>query len=131
MAKKLLLMLFTYQVVTITVPIFDAAVAYVCPWYQTTYILIARNTLSVPSMDHKLIPPFLLRGAGLTFNHTAMIHLNKNSIDEHAIILPNSDLRIRLHLHGTIYCFSTRMPIPNEIIDPAYRVVVITPEGDS
>ena len=23
------------------------------------------------------------------------------------------------------------MPIPNEIIDPAYRVVVITPEGDS
>ena len=52
-------------------------------------------------------------------------------MDEHAIISPNSDLMIRLHLHGTFSCFSTRMPTPDEIIDPASQVVVITPEGDS
>ena len=28
-----------------------------------------------------------------------MIHLNKPYIDDHAIIFPNSDLRIRHHLH--------------------------------
>ena len=69
-------MLFTDQVGTITVPIFDAAVEYDCPWYQTTYKLIARNILSVPSMDHNITPPLILSEAGLTVNDTAMIHLN-------------------------------------------------------
>ena len=76
MKKKLLLMIFTDQVSIITVPIFDAAVAYDYPWSQSTYILITRNILSVPSMDHNLIPPFILREAGLTVNDTYMIHLN-------------------------------------------------------
>ena len=60
-----------------------------------------------------------------------MIHLNKTSINEHAIICPNSDLRIRFHLCGTFSCFSTRMPTPDEILEPTSRVVVITPEGAS
>ena len=118
---------FTDQVGTITVPIVDAAVAYDCPWSQTTHILIAGNILSVTSLDHNLIPPFILREAGLTVNDTAMIHLNETSIDDHAIIFPNSDMIIRLHIHGTFSWFSTRMPTPDEILDPAFRVVVITP----
>ena len=124
-------MLFTDQVGNKTVPIVDAAVAYDCPWYQTTYLLISRNILSVPSMDHNLITPFILREAGLTVNDTAMMHLNETSIYDHAIISPNSDLRIRIHLHGTFYWFSTQMPTPDEILDPASWVVVITPEGAS
>ena len=124
-------MLFTDQVGNITVPIVDAAVAYECLWSQTTYILIARNIISVPSMDHNKIPPFILREAGLTVNYTDMIHLNEPSIDDHDIIYLNSDLRMRLHLHGKISCFSNRMPSPDEILDPASRVVVITPEGAS
>ena len=36
---------------------------------------------------------------------------------------------IGLHLHGTFYCFSTRMPSPDEILDPDFGVVVITPEA--
>ena len=102
--------------------------AYACPWSQTTYILIAGNILSVPYIDHNLIPPFILREAGLTVDYTAMIHLNEPYIDDHAIFFPNSDLSIRLHLHGTLYCFSTRMPTPDEIRDPVSQVVVITPE---
>ena len=85
---------FTNQFGTINLPIFHAAAAYDCPWSQTTYILIARNILSVPSMDHNIIPLFVLREAGLTVNDTAMIHLNKPSFDEYAIICPNYDLRI-------------------------------------
>ena len=122
---------FTVQVGTIIVPIINAAVAYDCPWSQTTYKLIARNILSVPSMDHNPIQPFILREAGLTVNDTAMLHLNKPFIDDHAIICPNSDMRIWLHLHGTFSCFSTRMATPDEILDPASRVVVITTEGAS
>ena len=82
-------------------------------------------------MDHNLIPPFILREAVLIVNDTAMIHLKEPSIDDHAIIYPNSYLRIRLHLHSTFSCFSTQIPTPDEILDPASRVVVITPEGAS
>ena len=82
-------------------------------------------------MDHNLIPPFILREAGLTANDTAMIHLNKPSIDDHSINPPNSDLRIRIHLHDTLSCFSTQMKTPDEILDPDYQVVDITPEGAS
>ena len=96
---------FADQVRTITVPIINYAVLYDCTLYQTTYILIARNILSVPPMDHNLIPPFILREAGLTVNDTAMIYLNKPPIDYHAIICPNSDLSIQIHLHGTFSWF--------------------------
>ena len=125
--KEAIVNAFIDQVGTITVPIIAAAVAYDCPWYQTTYILIARNILSVPSMEHKLIPYFILRGAGITVNDTDMINFNEPYINDHAIIPPNFDLRIRLHLHGTFSCFSTRMPTPVEILEPASRVYVITP----
>ena len=82
-------------------------------------------------MNHKLIPIFILSEAVLTVNNTDMIHLNKSSIDEHAIICPKSYLRIRIHLHGIFSCLSAQMPTPDEIIDPASRDVVITPEGAS
>ena len=98
--KEAIVNAFTDQVGTITVPIVNAVVAYECPWSQTTYILIERNIISVPPMDHNIFPPFILREAGLAVNDTAMIHLNKPSIDDHAIICPNSDLRIRIHLQG-------------------------------
>ena len=83
--KEAIVNAFNDLVGTITVPVIDAAVVYDCPWYQTTYILIARNILSV---DHNIIPPFILRETGLTVNDTDMINLNETSIDEHAIILP-------------------------------------------
>ena len=117
--KEAIVNAFTEQVGTITVTIVDAAVAYDYPWYQTTYILIARNILSVPSMDHNLISPFILSESGLTVNDTAMIHLNELSVDDHAIIYPNSDLRTPLHIHGTFSYFSTLMSTPDRILYPA------------
>ena len=38
------------------IPIVDAAVAYDCPYSMKTYLLVARNVLYIPSMDHNLIP---------------------------------------------------------------------------
>ena len=74
---------FTDQVGTISLPIVYSAVEYDCPWSQTTYILISRNILSVPSMEHNLIPPFILLEAGLTVNDTDTIHLKEPSVDDH------------------------------------------------
>ena len=118
--KEAIVNAFAYQVGTINVPIVNSAVAYDCPWYQNTYIFIARKIISVPSMDHNLIPPFILRESGLTVNDNAMIHLNETSIDDHALIFPDSDLRIRLHLHGTF-------PVSQPECQPLMRSLTLLP----
>ena len=84
--KEAIFNAFTDQVGTITIPIVDTSVVYDCLWSQTTYILIARNILSVPSMDHNLLMPSILSEAVLTLNDTAVIHLKEPYIDDHAII---------------------------------------------
>ena len=49
------------------VEIGDVAMAYDDPRKDITYILVMRNALLIPTMDHNLIPPFLIREAGLFF----------------------------------------------------------------
>ena len=39
----------------------DVAVAYDNPYLLETYLLVMRNVLLIPSMDHNLLPPFLVR----------------------------------------------------------------------
>eukprot|EP00957_Ditylum_brightwellii_P128393 9792090-Ditylum_brightwellii.AAC.1 len=56
------------------VKLVDAALKYDCPHQDKSYLLLVRNTLHVPSMDHNLIPPFMLREAGITVNDTPKIH---------------------------------------------------------
>ena len=43
------------------VPIVDVVIAYDCPQSGQTYLIMVRNALCVPYMEHNLIPPFILR----------------------------------------------------------------------
>eukprot|EP00957_Ditylum_brightwellii_P168488 12825204-Ditylum_brightwellii.AAC.1 len=52
----------------------DASLKYDCPLPDKTYILLVRSALCVPSMDHNLIPPFLLKEVGIKMNSTPKIH---------------------------------------------------------
>ena len=47
------------------VPIFDALILYECPYTRKIFILVAINELYVPSKEHNLLPPFVMRQAGL------------------------------------------------------------------
>ena len=42
------------------VPIVDAAVAYDFPFSGQTILMVARSALYVESMDHNLVPPFIM-----------------------------------------------------------------------
>ena len=106
--KEAIVNAFSDQVGTLTVQIVDAAIAYDCPITNQTFILVARNVLHVPSMDHNMIPPFIMREAGLTVNDTPKIHIKEPTLLDHAIICDEFDLHIRLHLHGIFSCFKTR-----------------------
>jgi hypothetical protein len=43
----------------------DAALRYDCPFGGRVYILLIQNALYVLSMDYNLLPPFVMREAGL------------------------------------------------------------------
>ena len=47
------------------VSIVDAVVAYDCPLQTKTFLLILQNALHVPESNVNLLPPFIIREAGL------------------------------------------------------------------
>ena len=67
------------------VPIVDAAVAYDCPFSGRTILMVARNALYVESMDHNLVPPLIMREAGLEVDEQAKIHTPQPSKENHSV----------------------------------------------
>ena len=67
------------------VPIIDAAVVYDCPITYKSFILVFHNALSVPSMEHSLVPPFILREVGIEVNDTPKIQVKDPTIHYHSI----------------------------------------------
>ena len=92
------------------VQVVDASIAYWCPVNETTYILHFNDVLYVPSMEHNLIPPFVLREAVFVVNDIPRIHCQSVSKDSHTIISEDGDLRIPLRLHGLFSYFPTFVP---------------------
>src|SRR5687768_5805580 len=58
------------------VPIVDAALLYECSFTGRKCILICFNALSIPTMRNNLIPPFVMREAGLIVNNVPKIQLS-------------------------------------------------------
>ena len=87
---------------TSKVPIVDAVVAYDCPYTGNTYILLMRNELYIASIKHNLIPPFILRDAGLTVSYITKIHCDEPTIEDHSIYDENTKIRIPLQLDGIL-----------------------------
>ena len=111
------------------IPIVDAAVAYDCPFTHKTFILIGRNILHISTLDHNLLPPFILREAGLVVNDKPKIHSDMPTVEDHSIYAPDVDLRIPLKLNGIFSYFHTRKPTPEEIQNCRDHII-ITPDGD-
>ena len=110
------------------VPVVDAAVYYICPYSGTEALLIIRNALHVPSMTNNLIPPFIIREAGVILNDTPKIHVKDPTADDHALIFPSDDFRIPLKLHGIFSYFNTRAPTDQEVRE-CENVHLLTPEN--
>ena len=111
------------------VPIVDGALAYDCPFSQKTFILIFRNALHIPSMTHNLIPPFILREAGITVNEAAKIHCENPTSQDHAIIIKEPKVVIPLQLNGTFSFFHTRKPTQSEL--DSDNIIFFTPDSYS
>ena len=62
------------------VHIVDAVIAYYFLHSGETYPLVVRNALCVPTMDHNLVPLFVLKEAGLVLNDKPKIHCEDPSV---------------------------------------------------
>ena len=109
------------------VPIVDAAVAYDCPYSGETFVLVARNALYIKSMEHNLIPPFIMRAGGVTINEVPKIQCKEPTIDDHCIYFAEPELRIPLHLSGIFSYFHTRAPTLEELHESVK--LFITPDS--
>ena len=110
----------------ISVELVDAALKYECPYSGEVKILIIRRGLYVPSMTHNLLPPFMLREAGIHINEVPKIHVTSPTEEHHAIIFQETNFRIPLTFHGTFSYFPTSKPSTQELEEPE-DVYVLTP----
>jgi hypothetical protein len=104
----------------------DAAVRYDSPFDGKVYILVIRNALYVPSMKYNLVPPFVMREAGIIVRETPKIHMEEPTEEDHALTFPETGFRIPLSLTGTFSFFPTTRPSVNDLTDPE-EVYILTP----
>ena len=113
------------------IPIVDAAIAYDCTATGKTFILIVKNALYIPTMDRNLIPPFIMREAGLVVNDVPRIHCGEElTNDSHCIISKDVDMRIPLKLRGIFSCFDSRALTSDEANNcDELDMVMLTPDS--
>ena len=112
------------------VEIGDVAIAYDDPYSSRTYLLVMRNALLIPSMDHNLLPPFLVREASLFLDETPKFQSTELSRNNHTIFDDETGMRIHLQLNGTFSYFPTRsLTLDEQLNWDDYPVVYLTPDS--
>lgn len=106
---------------------------YHCPYSDEKFLLVVRKGLWVPSMEHNLACPFIMREAGIEVNEKAKQHCDNPTIEDHTIYDPSSGMRIPLQLDGIFSCFPTRALTKEEVEDigefiDGNRVVYLSPK---
>ncbi len=89
------------------VEIRDNAITYDDPISLQTYLFVMRNALLIPTMDHNLIPLFLIWLAGLQVDETPKHQLALPTVDNHAIYDSETGMHIHLRLNGIFFYFLT------------------------
>ena len=124
--KKVDVSPFTPDYKLLTVPLVDATVEYDNPYDGKIYILVLRISLYVPSMDHNLIPPFMLREMGVTVNDVPKIHKEDPTVDNDAITFAEMGFRIPLSLWGILSYFPTSKPMHDDLLN-LNEVYILSP----
>jgi hypothetical protein len=117
---------FTPDYKSMEIPIVDAAVQYEEPYDGKQYILVIRNALHVPSMRNNLLPPFILRQAGIEVNDVPKIHTNEPTKSTHSVTFKETGFSIPLSLWGTFSYFPTTKPIAEDM-QASDEIYMLTP----
>jgi hypothetical protein len=105
-------------------PLVDAAVRY--DRDGRVYILLIQNALYIPSLDHNLLPPFMMREAGVIVKDTPKMQLDDPSEEVHALTFPETGFSFLLSLWGVFSYFRTTKPTKDDLVEPD-KVYLLTP----
>ena len=117
---------FTLAYKALQAPIVDAVIRYDSPYNGKSYILVIQNALHVPSMANNLLPPFMLRKAGVEVNDKAKIHMQDPMTDGHVITFGETGFKIPLSFPGIFSYFTTTKLTNNMLQDPS-KVYILMP----
>ena len=110
-----------------TVPVVNAAVAYDCDITGRTLILVICNALYFQNMEENLIPPFMMRLAGIEVDECPKFLAKNPSENNHSMFFPDSSTRIPFLLEGIISYVPTRLPTQKELKDEEGNYLLLTP----
>ena len=121
---------FSPDIASMKIPIVDAAIRYDCPYDGKTYILVIRNALHVPSMTNNLIPPSMMREAGVVVKDTPKIQLDDPTVEDHSIYFHETNFRIPLQLWGIFSYFPTIRPTSQDVMESDEVYLLTTSRWD-
>ena len=108
------------------IPIVHAAVKYESKYTGIEYVLVIRNALYVPTMNNNLIPPFIMREAGIQVNDVPKCQMDDPTIKDHSLYFEETNFRIPLSLNGIFsYCSSSKPS--KELMLDGEEVYILTP----
>ena len=84
------------------VPIVTAAIAYEDEYTGKVYTLVIHNALYLKNVEVNLIPPIMMKIAGLKVDECPKFLVKHPSENNHSIYFPISELRIPLQIEGII-----------------------------
>jgi hypothetical protein len=94
-------------------------------------LLVIWNALLISSMDHNLLPLFLVREASLFLDETPKFQSTDLTQDNHTIFDEETGMMIHLQLTGTFSYFPTRLlTLDQQLNWDDYPVVYLTPDCD-
>ena len=101
------------------VPVVDAVVCFDDPYTDDpdcrTHFMVFYNALYIPSMKHHLIPPFIMREAGLVVNEVPKRQAHQPDLSTHVIYDPATQMTIHLQLNGVFSYFDCRKISDDEL----------------
>ena len=113
----------------IPVDVVDAAMIYDCEYSGKSYIMIIRNALYLKQMETTLIPPFMMRVAGIEIDECPKFLARDPSIKNHSIYFPEDEIRIPMKLYGIISYIPARLPSTEEL-EGDIESLELTPQTD-
>ena len=116
-----------------TIPVVTAAIAYDCKYTGKTFILVIYNALYFRNMDTNLVPPIMMRIAGLGVDEYPKFLSSKPMERNHYVYFPMSDIRLPFQIEGMIPYLPTRRLLKVELKESGGEYMLLTsntPEWD-
>ena len=110
-----------------SVPVVNAAVAYDCELTGETHILVLCNALHFQRMENNLIPPFMMRLAGIEVDECPKFLSKQPTESNHSMFFPAEEIRIPFQLEGIISYVPTRCPTEDELTHREGEYLMLTP----